>query len=67
MHAFAFQAVSTAAQEGLLIAAGDYRAGQTALHERDVRRFGLVASLAAISVTLVGLWLMIQWRKQRRT
>ena len=67
VHAFAFQAVSTAAQEGLSIAAEDYRAGQAALHERDVRRFGLVASLAAISVTLVGLWLMIQWRKQRRT
>lgn len=67
VHAFAIQAVSTPVQEGLAIAADDYRAGQDALKERDVRREGLIASLVAILVTLVGLWLMIQWVKQRRT
>ncbi len=67
VHAFAVQAVSTPVREGLATAAGDYQAGQAALHERDVRRIGLVVSLVAISFTLVGLWLMIQSLKQRRT
>ena len=67
VHAFALQAVSTHVREGLAIANEDYRAGQAALHERDVRRIGLVMSLAGITVTLLGLWLMIKWLKQRRT
>ncbi|HVN03508.1 MAG TPA: cytochrome c3 family protein [Bryobacteraceae bacterium] len=67
VHAFAIQAVSTQVQEGLAIANEDYRAGQSALKERDVRRAGLAVSLAAILVTIAGLWLMIGWFKQHRT
>ena len=36
VHAFALQAVSTEVRAGLAIANENYRAGQAALHERDV-------------------------------
>jgi hypothetical protein len=66
VHAFAIQAVGEPVQQGLAIAAEDYRAGQAALKERDVRRAGLAVSLAFILVTIAGLWLMLGWFKQRR-
>jgi predicted CXXCH cytochrome family protein len=66
VHAFAVEAVNAPIAEGLTIAREDYLAGQAALRERNVRRTGLAASLAAILVTIVGLWLMIGWVKKRQ-
>lgn len=61
LHAFAVEAVRKPVQEGLAIAAEDYRAGEAAMKERDVRRAGLAVSLSMILVTMAGLWLIIRW------
>ena len=37
-----------------------FEMGVAALHERGVRRRGLLLSLAFVSVTVVGLWLTIR-------
>ncbi len=57
-----FQAADVAAQvkEGLAIAGETHRAGENALKERDFRRMGLAVSLAAIAVTIAGLWMAIR-------
>jgi predicted CXXCH cytochrome family protein len=67
VHAFAIEAVSQPVQAGLAIAAEDYRAGEAALKEKYIRRVGLAFSLAAILVTMAGLWLMIRWMHRART
>ena len=67
VHAFAIQAVSQPVQAGLAIAAEDYRAGEAALKEKNIRRMGLATSLAAILVTMAGLWLIIRWLHSGRT
>jgi predicted CXXCH cytochrome family protein len=67
VHAFAVAAVGKPVQDGLAIANENYRAGQAALREKNVRRIGLLVSLATISLTLFGLWLIIRWRRQSRT
>jgi len=60
VHAFAVAEVNTPIQQGLAIATEDYRAGQAAMKERNVRRAGLAVSLVAILVTMAGLWLIIR-------
>jgi len=61
VHAFALEAVSQPVRAGLAVAAEDYQAGEAALREKYVRRMGLAISLAAIFVTIAGLWLIIRW------
>ncbi len=60
VHAFNVAAVAKPADDGVKIAAETYRAGETALKERDFRRFGLTVSMAAILLTIAGLWLAIR-------
>jgi len=60
VHTFRAVAVEKAAGEGLAIAAETRRAGEDALKERDYRRLGLLAALAAIAVTIAGLWMMVR-------
>ncbi len=60
VHAFAVPAVEEPVAQGLKIASETYRAGQSALKERDFRRLGLSVSLAAILAVIAGLWLMIR-------
>ncbi len=60
VHTARLAEVAARAREGLAIAAQTYRAGQDALRERDFRRWGLAVSLAAIALTLAGLWLRIR-------
>jgi predicted CXXCH cytochrome family protein len=60
VHAFQLAAVQKPAQEGLAIAAETYRAGESALRERDRRRLGLAIALIAIVVTMAGLWLALR-------
>jgi predicted CXXCH cytochrome family protein len=67
VHAFAIAEVSQPVEAGLAIAAQDYRAGEAALKEKYIRRMGLAISLAAILVTMLGLWLIIRWLHAART
>jgi hypothetical protein len=67
VHAFDLAAVETPVKAGLAIAAANYRAGEDALHERDVRREGLVVSLFGVGLTILGLWLAMRRIGGRRT
>jgi nitrate/TMAO reductase-like tetraheme cytochrome c subunit len=60
VHAFAVAAMAAPVNTGLAIAATDYRAGENALHERNVRREGLAISLFGVGITVLGLWLAIR-------
>jgi hypothetical protein len=60
VHAFQVAAVSKPAGEGLGIAAETYRAGESAMRERDYRRMGLAIALLAILITMAGLWLALR-------
>jgi hypothetical protein len=60
VHNFRSDKVLLPVTEGLAIAAETHRAGRDALAERDFRRVGLAVSLAAILLTLAGLWLAIR-------
>ena len=67
VHAFAVAAVEEPVKTGLAVAAEDYRAGEAALHERNVRRLGLLVSLFMILLVIVGLWLTLRWIHSGRT
>lgn len=60
VHAFREDAVAQPVKAGLAIAAETHKAGESALGERDFRRRGLLFALAAILLTMVGLWLAIR-------
>ena len=45
---------------GLAATQESYQLGVEALHEQDVRKRGLLVSLAAILITIVGLWLILR-------
>lgn len=60
VHTFDLAAFDVPVQEGLAIAAETFRHGEEALKERDRRRMGLLFSLAAIFITIVGLALAIR-------
>jgi hypothetical protein len=60
VHTFDVAAVKKSISDGMAIARETYRAGQTALKERDSRRIGLAISLITILVTMLGVWLVIR-------
>jgi len=60
VHAFQAAAVGKPVKEGLVIADETRRAGESAIREAKNRRFGLAVSLAAIAITMAGLWLAIR-------
>ena len=60
VHAFNAAEVRKPVEAGLKIAADTYRSGELAMKERDTRRFGLMVSLAAILLTMLGLWIAIR-------
>jgi predicted CXXCH cytochrome family protein len=60
IHGFNVEAVRKPVIDGLAVTKETLSAGYEALRERDRRRKGLGGSLAAILVTLVGLWLAIR-------
>jgi hypothetical protein len=66
VHAFDVVAVAAPVKAGMALAAQDYRAGQDALHERNVRREGLGISLFGVGITVVGLWLAMRRLASRR-
>jgi predicted CXXCH cytochrome family protein len=65
VHAFQNAAVHKPIEEGLKITVGTYKAGTAALTERRVRRLGLLVSLVAIALTILGLWLAIRTIENR--
>lgn len=65
VHAFQTAAVAKPVKDGLAIAAETYRAGASALEERDFRRLGLAVSLVAIALTMAGLWIAIRRMESR--
>ena len=66
VHAFNPAEVKKPVNEGMTIAEDTYRAGQSALKERDGRRIGLAVSLITILVTMLGLWLAIRNLEAKR-
>src|SRR5262249_21487496 len=60
VHAFKAAEVKKPIDAGLAIAADTYKTGETAMKERDSRRIGLLISLIAILVTMLGLALLIR-------
>jgi len=60
VHAFKVDAVAEPVKQGLTIARTSYQAGEAALRESNYRRTGLLVSLAAILLTIVGLWIAIR-------
>jgi hypothetical protein len=54
------KAVEVPVSSGLTAARKGFEMGVAALHERDVRRRGLLLSLAFVFVTVAGLWLKIR-------
>jgi hypothetical protein len=65
VHRFRTDAVGQPVGAGLAASRKGYDLGVAALHERDVRRRGMLLSVAAIVVTILGLWLMIRRLDQR--
>jgi predicted CXXCH cytochrome family protein len=60
VHRFRLDAVDEPIAAGLTAARNGYDSGAAALHERDVRRRGMLLSVAAIVVTIVALWLTLR-------
>ncbi len=60
VHTFDLTQLGEPVKNGLEIAAETYRAGESAMRERNYRRIGLGLSLITIIVTMAGLWLAIR-------
>lgn len=67
VHAFRVEAVAAPVEEGLKIAEETYAAGQSALDELARRRTGLLFSLAAIGITIFGLWMWIRGFERKQS
>jgi hypothetical protein len=66
IHNFRPAAVRAPVEEGLKIAEASYKAGEEAMVESRFRRSGLAVSLAAILLTICGLWLGIRAIEARK-
>lgn len=60
VHRFRPEAIEAPTSAGLTATRKAYDLGVAALHERNVRRRGMLLSLAAILMTIVGLWLIVR-------
>lgn len=60
MHSFRIEDMRKPVDAGMGVAAETLRAGQAALHDKDVRRIGLAVSGFFISITVVAIWLMLR-------
>jgi hypothetical protein len=47
-------------EAGMAVAAETLRAGQAALHDKDVRRIGLAISVFFIAITVIAIFLVIR-------
>lgn len=60
IHTVTLSRVEPHIQAGMVVAQKTYTAGQAALAERSFRRKGLLFSVGAIWIVLIGLWLKIR-------
>ncbi len=60
MHTFQPDEMRKPIDAGMAIANETLLAGQSALHEKDVRRIGLAISVFFISITVLAIWLAIR-------
>ena len=60
MHSFHIEEMRKPVEAGMSVAAETLRAGQAALHDKDVRRMGLAASVFFIAITVAAIWLLIR-------
>jgi len=60
MHAFQPAEMQKPIEAGMAIADETLRAGQAALHDKDVRRIGLAVSVFFIAITVVAIFLVIR-------
>jgi predicted CXXCH cytochrome family protein len=65
VHAFRVAAVEAPVKEGLVITNETHATGRSALEELGRRRNGLLVSLGAIGLTILGLWLWIRSVERR--
>jgi len=60
LHSFQPAEMRKPIEAGMAIANETLRAGQDALHEKDVRRMGLAASVVFIGITILAIWALIR-------
>jgi Cytochrome c3 len=60
LHSFQPEEMKKPIEAGMAIANETLRAGQDALHEKDVRRMGLAASVVFIGITILAIWALIR-------
>ncbi len=60
LHSFRPEEMHPPIEAGMAIANETLRAGQAALHDKDVRRIGLAVSVFFIAITVLAIWLIIR-------
>jgi len=60
MHSFRTEDMRKPVEAGMGIAAETERAGEAALHEKDVRRIGLAVAVFFISITVAAIFLLLR-------
>ena len=60
MHSFNPSEMQKPIEAGMAIATETLHAGELALHEKDVRRMGLAASVVFIGITILAIWFLIR-------
>ena len=60
MHSFVPEEMHKPIEAGMAIAKETLEAGQTALHEKNVRRVGLAISVFFVAITVLAIWLVIR-------
>ena len=60
LHAFQPEEMHKPIAEGMAIAAETQKAGQSALHDKDIRRLGLAISVLLIGITVLAIRLVIR-------
>jgi hypothetical protein len=60
LHSFQPEEMKKPIDAGTAIANETLRAGQDALHEKDVRRMGLAVSVLFIGITILAIWVLIR-------
>jgi hypothetical protein len=60
LHSFQPAEMQKPIEAGMAIAGETMRAGVAALHEKDVRRMGLAASVVIIGITILAIWPLIR-------
>jgi hypothetical protein len=60
MHAFQPAEMRKPIEAGMAIANETKRAGESALREKDIRRFGLAVSVVFIAITIAAIWFLLR-------